>query len=257
MLIIVILLILPLASHADVTEGLVGWWKFDEGSGTSAADSSGYGNTGTLTNGPTWAAGKRGGAVNFDGVNDYVALPSASLLSLSSATSEKTLAAWIKTSATNASIFGGRGYGTSDTPVFDFQVGFDGVDHANTGTMSFLIRSNNSELSRIHGVSVVSNNAWHHVVAIVDASKNMYIYVDGVREAAGVHAMTSGITVTSAGSTIGVERANGAIPAINGMIDEARVYNRALTAQEVYAVYMAGTPNAKFKGQARLSGFKM
>lgn len=55
--------------------GLVGWWKFDEGSGTSAGDSSGSGSTGTLINGPAWntADYKVGsGAMSFDGVDDRV-----------------------------------------------------------------------------------------------------------------------------------------------------------------------------------------
>ena len=51
------------------TDGLVGWWKFDETNGTIAYDSSGNGNDGNLTNGPTWATGKIGGALGFDGVN--------------------------------------------------------------------------------------------------------------------------------------------------------------------------------------------
>lgn len=53
-----ILLSPAMVSAQDITTGLVGHWKFDEGSGTKAADSSGSNNTGTLTNGPTWTAGK-------------------------------------------------------------------------------------------------------------------------------------------------------------------------------------------------------
>ncbi|MBU3957500.1 MAG: hypothetical protein KKB25_00310, partial [Nanoarchaeota archaeon] len=53
-------------------DGLVGSWSFNEGGGTIANDGSGNGNVGTLTNGPTWTAGKFGGALQFDGVNDYV-----------------------------------------------------------------------------------------------------------------------------------------------------------------------------------------
>ena len=49
--------------NGSITEGLVGWWKFDETEGTVAYDSSGNGNDGTLTNGPTWTAGKFGGAL--------------------------------------------------------------------------------------------------------------------------------------------------------------------------------------------------
>jgi hypothetical protein len=58
---------IPIA-HANITTGLVGHWKFDEGSGITAGDSSGNNNTGTLTNGPTWTTGKLGGALSFDGI---------------------------------------------------------------------------------------------------------------------------------------------------------------------------------------------
>jgi flagellin-like protein len=53
-------------------EKAVGCWKFDEGSGTSAFDSSPYSNTGTLTNGPTWTSGKYGNGIQFDGTNDIL-----------------------------------------------------------------------------------------------------------------------------------------------------------------------------------------
>jgi len=57
------------------TPNLVGYWNFDEGAGTVVSDSSGNNNTGTLTNGPLWTAGKVGNALNFDGTNDYVSIP--------------------------------------------------------------------------------------------------------------------------------------------------------------------------------------
>ena len=54
----------------NTTNGLVGWWKLDDGSGTSAMDSSGNGNTGTLNNSPTWTtSGMNGGALTFNGTN--------------------------------------------------------------------------------------------------------------------------------------------------------------------------------------------
>src|ERR1019366_5109600 len=60
----------------NTTTGLVGWWKLDDGSGTSAADSSGTGNTGTLTNGPAWTTGgMNNGALSFNGTNSYVSIP--------------------------------------------------------------------------------------------------------------------------------------------------------------------------------------
>ena len=72
--------------------GLVGWWKFDEGSGTVAYDSSGNGNNGNLTNGPTWTTGKIGGALSFDGENDYVDVPSIQSVNGGGV----TFAVWIK-----------------------------------------------------------------------------------------------------------------------------------------------------------------
>lgn len=57
------------------TDGLVGWWKFDENTGTNVYDSSGNGNNGTAIGGMTWTDGKYNTAGNFDGVDDYVTIP--------------------------------------------------------------------------------------------------------------------------------------------------------------------------------------
>jgi len=62
--------------YGDKRSGLVGYWKLDEGSGSTSVDSSGQGNDGTLspaTGGQDkWVTGKRGNALNFDGSNDYI-----------------------------------------------------------------------------------------------------------------------------------------------------------------------------------------
>ncbi|MCI0749135.1 MAG: Ig-like domain-containing protein, partial [Nevskiales bacterium] len=83
----------PVNVTVNNAHGLVGHWKFDEGSGTTASDSSGNGNTGTL-NGPVWVPGAIGRALSFDGINDYVSIPgfNATLL-------PATLTAWIKADA--------------------------------------------------------------------------------------------------------------------------------------------------------------
>jgi hypothetical protein len=72
-----------------------GGWSLDEGTGTSAADSSGSSNTGTLSNSPTWTMGKIGGALAFNGTNQHVtAGAAASLANLQR--SGMTVMAWIK-----------------------------------------------------------------------------------------------------------------------------------------------------------------
>ena len=79
------------------TDGLIGWWKFDETSGTVAYDSSGNGNNGSLRNGPTWTNGKIGGALSLDGVDDHV-------LTTLKSPSNFTISAWVKTSDQLANI---------------------------------------------------------------------------------------------------------------------------------------------------------
>src|SRR6185312_4650110 len=83
--------------------GLVGYWNLDDGSGTTAADSSGNGNTGTLRNGAPWTTGTVGGALQLNGSNQDVRVANSSSLNVTG--TELTLAAWIyPTSATNGDI---------------------------------------------------------------------------------------------------------------------------------------------------------
>ena len=79
-------------ASASFTSNLVAYWKFDEGAGTTTADSSGNGNTGILTNGPLWTAGRLGKALFFDGIDDTVTVLDSNYLDLSGSF---TLSAWV------------------------------------------------------------------------------------------------------------------------------------------------------------------
>ena len=72
--------------------GLVGAWGFDEGTGTTVADASPAGNSGTISGATRTAFGRFGGALSFDGVNDMVTIPDANSLDL---TTGMTLSAWV------------------------------------------------------------------------------------------------------------------------------------------------------------------
>src|SRR3989338_1067169 len=124
------------ASAAVSNIGLVGYWSFNEGTGSYAGDSSGNRNQGTLTNGPTWVDGKRGKALNFDGVNDYVIASSTSLNNLPA----MTVSAWmfprssgegtvgnIVTKSQGAGVNGWRIYqdGTQIRMIVDYDGGSD------------------------------------------------------------------------------------------------------------------------------------
>jgi len=85
----------PLSIFSGVVDsqpqGLVGYWNFDQGSGTTASDSSGYNNHGTIY-GASWTSGKVGGALSFDGLDDYVDCGNSETLD---PTQEATVEAWV------------------------------------------------------------------------------------------------------------------------------------------------------------------
>jgi len=83
--------VLVLSIAGNVSADLVGYWKFDEGSGTTAYDSSGNGLDGTLNGDPQWVEGQLGGALDFDGNGDFVEIPHSTILSI---TDEITITAW-------------------------------------------------------------------------------------------------------------------------------------------------------------------
>jgi hypothetical protein len=101
---------------------LVGWWTFDEGSGTVAHDASGRGHDGTLRGGPTWVIGRVDGALLFDGKDDYVNIGSVGI----SAAVDRTVMAWVKASTPaipdKTSVFGFVPDGSVEGTYFDVEV---------------------------------------------------------------------------------------------------------------------------------------
>lgn len=114
---------LVLVGVADAADAdLVGWWAFDETSGTTAYDSSGHGNHGTLQGDPQWVAGRTGGALELDGDGDYVDIGSVGM----SVMDQRTLTGWAKASTTNipswTSVFGFAPDGDTDGTYYDIEV---------------------------------------------------------------------------------------------------------------------------------------
>jgi len=228
--------------------GLVGLWKFDEGSGTVAVDASGNGNNGTLLNGPTWTTGRLGGAVRFDGNNDSVNLPSGVLNGLS----DVTTAFWIKTSKTGKqAIFSGANSGNNEEYLVYF-----------TLHTQILLFSGESPSSYVAwNIASIANGQWHHVAVIRDDRNNMVtVYIDGVSQGAKVVTLNP-LNIAANGLVIGQEQdavGGGFDPAqaFAGDFDELRIYNRVLSAAEIAALTQrdATSPSAPTGLAATVSG---
>lgn len=227
------------AGATPTTSGLIGHWKLDDGSGTNANDDAGS-NDGTLTNGPTWTTGKISGAVQFDGSNDYVSLPNSF-----PHISDGTISMWIKsTSDTVGTLLGVHRDATS---------GIYWLLQAGNGASSFftneLVTIYNLNGSTLEAAYVSANRSelfdgnWHHIVVTDDTVVRLYI--DGVEKTLGNRFGNPGNSLFDYWAydsfKIGAEYYSGTSQThFNGLIDDVRIYNRALSSFEIQQLYSYG-----------------
>lgn len=221
---------------ANFQRGLVGYWKMDEGSGT-LSDSSGNGNNGTQSGGVVYGvAGKAGNALSFDGVNDYVGV--GNNLEWSGAL---TVAAWHKRNVkdiTNADGIIGNFYWASDA---NLRKGWVQRYYINTDSFAFLIElTNGSTVEEKQITYTTSVGNWYYGVAVFDPTTRIVSwYVDGVLRGTA----TGSVGFNQIAFDSPYQMSTGNNPVNNGYfpgsIDEARIYNRALSAAEILAIYNA------------------
>jgi chitodextrinase len=193
--------------------GLVAAYGFEEGRGSTAADSSGNGNTAAIT-AATWAMGKYGNALSFDGVNAVVLANDSSSLGL---TSGMTLEAWVNPSAINGN--------WQSLVVKPMDPNFTAVSYVlqgasrSSGVPSVAVSASSSNL---FGPATLPLNTWSHVAATYDGT-TIRLYVNGVVVAS--QAQSGAISTSAEPLRIGA--------GWPGLIDEVRVYNRALSVSEI------------------------
>jgi hypothetical protein len=214
--------------------GAVAYWKFDEGSGTTAYDTTVNNNDGTLYGLPTWTADSKSGlALSFNGSTDYVEIPDSASLSFG-ASDSFTLEAWVKTSTTgNQKRIISLQYGTSTMAIW--------LRTMNDNTVQFFIRDSNGNTTYFYSTSTITDGQWHHVVGVRDVNNDrLYLYIDGVEENS-VTDTTNGSFDTTDPWYIGYEAdssgGQGGKQYWSGQIDEVVIYNRALSATEVLDRY--------------------
>jgi hypothetical protein len=197
--------------------GLVAAYAFDEGSGTTTSDRSGNGNTGTLS-GATWStAGRTGAALSFDGVNDRVNVNDSASVDLSGG---MTLQAWVYPTALSS-------WRTVLLKERSGGLAYALYAHEDVPTPAAYVRVGNVDV-RVAGISPLPLNTWTHLAATYDGA-TLRLYVDG--QQVGSQARTGTIQVSTGRLSLGGNAVWGEWFA--GRIDDVRIYNRPLTANEI------------------------
>jgi len=198
--------------------GLVAGYSFNGGSGSSVVDVSGNGNTGVLTGGVSWStAGRFGGALSFDGASGLVQVAASSSLGLSGA---MTLSGWINPSASQS---GWRTIVQRQADAYFLNASND------TGPLRPSGGANLGGATRwVGGSSASPVGSWTHVALTYNGSQ-LVLYVNGVQ--AGTLAASGVIQSSSSPLWIGGNQPYGEYFA--GLIDDVRVYNRALSQAEI------------------------
>ncbi|MBI4686215.1 MAG: LamG domain-containing protein [Nitrospirae bacterium] len=201
-------------------------------------DSSGNNNNGTGAGGISFVTGKSGKAINLDGTSGYVKLPDTSGLNFGNGVGY-TFTAWIKTSDSNGQVLSFRDQ-NNGTPVINLTVGYNGAASGN-GQFMPLVRHNNGGIAYFTSGTAINDNQWHLVALVFDPTLGKIIaYVDGNKTEVS-HVYSSGGVTTTGLRNIGRDGrwANdglGGTSYIAGLIDEIRIFNRALSQTEIGTV---------------------
>ncbi len=228
----------PVVYAGDPT--LVGWWKFDEGAGITARDSSSYGNDGTLIGDPRWVTGQIGsGALSFDGSDGLVEASESPVLDIDSTL---TITAWVN--LTNLSTYyfvvckSPSGTAASNYPGnYEFRI------QSATGLLEFGHQTaQGQEYVFYPSTTAITSGQWYHVAVTFLKGDRVEFYVNG--ESAGGADQTANFGILNDEPIrIGGRKDNYSF--FNGLIDDVRIYSRVLTPEELPDVLRGKGPNAE------------
>lgn len=217
--------------------GVVAELRFNEGSGTVAADASGNAYNGTLINGPTWGAGKYGQGVNLDGTNDYVNIADNANFTLTP-TISYTWSGWVRNNNFNQwSTIWSQTLSTSNYFYFYAHTSGDAEAGPVTNGVSVYWYSGTSKLVIHSNNNVLTAGQWSYVAVTYDAAQTQTnrftIYVNGTD-------VTNRADVVSSGTIAAIDPNNIRIGSnqpygeyLNGSVDEVRYYRRLLSVAEM------------------------
>lgn len=217
--------------------GLLAWWRMDEGVGTKIVDWSGHGRHAVLGDpAPTWTQGILGGALRFAGNGDNAVYQDGSFLNGLAAL---TLTAWIRSEV----IYTDKGFLIFEAPNGNDNVGIrydaDGVTAGGRNVMKMGITVSEygaDKILQLESSSGVQTTDWQHVALVWSSGQALTLYLNGqldVPTAGSGHA--TGTLSTFGAATIGKGGKDVVNSSWQGLIDDLRIYGRALTPEEIQA----------------------
>ena len=210
-----------------LVKGLVGWWLMNEGSGGKVFDLSGNNNIGSLQGDTTWTAGKHGSCLSFDGNEDYVSLPFTSLAY------PYTVCMWVKINDVE------RFYDYILERSNDTRTYFQSYPYQRMGT-GYRIDGENVYI--IHGPTPPIQDHWYFFCEVWKANGAGFLfYADGVLE---IDHTSDGVVDAAYPVRFSGDHT---LRSLDGQIDNVMIYDRALSAEEIKALYT--NPFQMFKKQ--------
>jgi hypothetical protein len=217
---------------------LIAWWKLDEGTGLTAYDSAGN-NDGTLNNGPVWTDSGIDGSLMFDGVDDYVSVSDSPELNFGAGQSF-SCSAWVKYNFSEPGRVLQKWSSDTNSGFGIFANSFDISMPGIEGSLAFLTWQNENNLDLVtYYDGNYNDDDWHMVVGVRDQhAGTMSIYVDAVE----VNETPEGSRDLSNAGDLNIGISYSLNAPFNGIIDDVRIYDRALSPNDVADLYASASP---------------
>src|SRR3989339_329190 len=224
------------SAFVDWNNSLVGWWRMDAYNSTGIYDNSSYGNFAVFdgVSASNITTGIRGKGIEFDGSNDYVSINPTDNLILNQG---GTISSWIKiaklgSSYSNTIFMKGDSAGWADLHIELFEL---------TGTDQICLSLSNGSSylgASCPKSSTLLENTWYHIAASWNSTTKC-VFTNGLQSECVQSTIMPENTLTNTVIQLGMTY-NSNYP-FNGSIDDVMIFNRALSTQEIQALYNAGS----------------
>ncbi len=219
------------------SDDLIGHWKLDETTGTTASDASGFDRAATIT-GATWTPGLADGSLAFDGAGDSMTVSDFAY------GPELTLSFWFKIADNSGSVVQylfnhGEQSQPNSVRVFLFR---DGDTTGNAGKLRTIVRDADDAADvELDVPSGLADGAWHLYTLVLSPGSGSTVYVDGIERAASSQ-VGGGAIDPATPLYFGARADQEADRFLDGGLDDVRLYDRALSSDEIQALFAAQDP---------------